>query len=636
MAVLQAAGRRTGGHPAQAGRHLAWPALLTLLALVVPPFLVSAFALAGWVFGDVVNLWLLFVTGVAIALWAHLVSSIRAGRAGLTPEDAADLRFAASHGQIAAYDATLGLDRAAARIDRLEPLDARIALAQLAEFVDQVAASVGAAAPEHVLVEREGWSVACSADGNMVGIGAAYLMVASLPELAAELGRELRLVSDHGTRRRLRAARMLVTAAQLPVPEWVGRGAGVWGPARKASVTLEREAASLAESTRQAAADGFSTGARPGTVELAEVRAAVTPQLWREHLAAGQRRWSASGQAVAPHASWREAWSSIPQGRIVSPERWDVVDQLTFLGWKGSTAGSFTVPPIASPSALEVMAGAALPDLLRRLDDDTASIYFNDHINERYGAAGDFTDDVADQGASGQAVVALDPTDGSTHPLLTSVAVQIEELEHGLVRRDASALARAQTLSASDTPTVVALAAGVRWVSGDPGGVAPIHDALARAPRAAAVLGGLMAPLRNAGEVATADLVDAMISRVREAAEAPVYLERRFLSRTPVVPTAANGMAGAVARELLAGMKSAKRAWLVDLDTGHGPLKPTALFVEFKTLELRTTADSREELIRGACAALQTVWPLTRGFAFHEIAPALRRELRNTPPLWQA
>lgn len=609
-----------------------WLLVLTTAALLATPLIATVALIAIVVAAERINLMLIFLAFVVWSLWQFLFACLRIGRSGRT---AAEIRAAVvSHatGGVRMIDPTDALDDVAASIEDLAPVDARAMVPDLAELVDGAASSFGLRPVEQVVIERAAWSVRVAPDGRIVAFGSGYLLAASLPEVAAELSRQLALLDRPVLARALRRSRVIATAAEYDPAGWTNRMRLPFAPARHLGGLLRVHAEAMAAAARAEVREIVRGTAGSATATLASDRAAVGPQLWREHLSQLQRQWTEQGTQVAPHEAWRQAWPQLAAGRTVAPSAWDDLDALAAAGWRAPLRGGVPAPALAPHSALEVLAGDDLARVVRRLDDDTAAIYYNPHLGELYGEAGGAT--IIDAAAQPAAPAAALSDSAAGGPAAQALLGQVDALERAMVRRDAQALELAMRSGDSELPVVATLAAGVRWLCGDPGGAAAIERALDRHPRAAHVLAGLVTPLRNAGAHATADLVDARCREAEELFHRPL-LTTRVLGRSSsiqeaVVPPTVEAAIVETARRIPA----VETIWLIDTHVSDGPWQPSALIVDYRFTDLKATTAGRMKAIEPLEELVQLAWPLTRTLDIKSWAYGRRQQVRKMRQLY--
>ena len=617
--------------PLRAGLPRAgWLIALTAALLLLVPL--TATLAVTWLFRHLgFNLWFVVFGVFAAVAWGILYISVRIGLVAST-DLIREATLTRAAGSVRVGDPTEGLHQFAAWIEQLEPVDAGDSLPELARLVDGAAAAFGLPAPERIMIARAGWSVARSPDGRVVAFGAGYLLCASLPEVSAELGRHLLLARARGLARTLRIARTLSTAS-----DWLPEGTNssvrlVYAPARAMGGQLRAHAERLAAEARETAWATTAAAAGEHVVATGAARADAAPQLWREHLGRLQREWTDRGAPVAPHATWVQAWQQIAPGREVVPAAWDLVDPVSLTGWTAPTPPSIQPPPIAAPTALAVLAGDQLEALVRRLDDDTAALYYGSVVNELYGEALDEPDADADE----LAPPVWSPSIAPTADVPASLEATIAELEHAMVRRDREGLELAVAMSESEFPVVRCLAAGVRWLCGDPHGAEAIAAAVCWAPRAASVLRPLSVPLRNHGEAATADLIDHNVQEAADALHRPFNTSLLHGRATPIQPAR---VPHAVAAAIIAAVEHQpgfRRVWIVDTAVADGEVQALALIVQLKFWTVRTTSYHLSSELTKLEERLRLVWPITRGVELRDFNPGRRFEIRRMVPLWQS
>lgn len=229
--------------------------------------------------------------------------------------------------------------------------------------------------------------------------------------------------------------------------------------------------------------------------------------------------------------------------------------------------------------------------------------------------------------------VRVDPT--SPTPNLDLILGQLHALELGAVRRDALALAAAQSIDAvAEAPGVRALAAKVRWLSGDPAGLERIERSLAEAPRGAGVLADLVAPLRAAGLPDVARAVERAQRPLAAAAE--LQSDGAPLGRTGRIeqPLAPPGVLAAL-REIASWYPGRTRVWFVERQAGAATdpsvIRPAGFVVgsPVSGLTLRRDPDPAPGPVGEVARMVAAIWPVTRIVPVRDLDARQRAALRK-------
>lgn len=599
-----------------------WSAL-ALVGMAIPALLLTAYATLGVV--QIVrgainpNMLVVFAVIAAGVVWLTLVNGWRAGRAGVTAEDLRALRRGAQSGGLLAADRTDVLDASVALDERAEP--AAEVLPALEALVAEVAGAVGVAPPAHVLVTRAQTELAASP--AVLSVPLPLLAVASIDELRAELARVLRSAATSNLPAMQLAATVETMAHGVTSAEsvWLSRALAIGRPAANRAASAARALAAAETADAVGLADRSTA---PGMAALARARVIATCALWPQHVAAVQRAWSDTSAQVAPLEGWPATYAAAV-GTRVARRLEPFATPADRLGLTPVDQVPAEVPPLPTVSALDVLAGAQAPHVVRALDDAAAASYAQPAAVEAFGEPL--------EGAP--PLVTLDElagaAAGSPQPVLASVAGELGLLEQAMFRRDACALDRARALDhAGAAPAVRVNAAAARWLCGDPAGLDAIRAAVRTHPRAIGAIAPLEGSLRAAGVFDLADELGALRARADRVISQRVNVTAMFGRGAQLMPATLDARARQAVAEHVGGLKGVRRAWVMVATDDADPLfAPYLLVLKFRN-QLSADVPTDPEL-------LAAVLPIVRIVAWHEMDTRRRTWLRRRiPPVWDA
>lgn len=561
---------------------------------------------------------LLFAAFAAVVLWRIVIAGWQAGRAGVTAEDLHAQRRSFQDGGLSAWDRTHALDRAVSGGVALEPAEELVP--ELPRLVHEVAATVGVAVPEHVLVSRDWPSIVLGED--YLAIGAPILAVASVEEVRAEVARVL----VAGRSAHARAQRLAVTVHTMG--HVITRADSVWFVR---ALALGRFAADRAMAAARALAeDEASTGraaaarllGTPGA-SLNRDREVAVAALWGQHVGATQREWTTGSSAVAPLETWPAAYSARTGATVARPEpAWSTPAER--LGLVVDDAPG-QVPPIAPLPALRSLAGATTGQVMRALDDARAAAYFAPEAVEAYGEPHE------------DAAAVPTPTEieseaaAQPFPTLASIAGQLRALDLAMYRRDAASLALAQALDHPASASSVRVnAAGARWLCGDPHGIEAIRMALREQPRSIATLSPMEGALRAAGWLDVASEIASLRAQADAAITGPVNVTGMFGLGDRLEPVPLDELTRRAVREYAERIGGLSRVWVTQTQ-GKGELasslRPYVVVLKRRN-QFAGSIDADPDL-------LAAVLPLVRLVYWDEMDTRRRTQLnRRTEPVW--
>ncbi len=531
--------------PAVLGFGLAAAVIVRTVVTGQPP---SVLVIVGGVFGG-------------LAAVAKARDALGAARAGMTASQVDSERLAAHAGGLRAVDFTHILHETATR--PYDVLDASAVLPELVTLANEVADSVGVARPPAVRVDQMFCELAGGPDGLTVGVP--FLGVCGVDELRAEIARVLATTAAAPIAALDRARLLGAVAAVVEDPDTPVLRRFFWlvGVAGRRAARTARFAAAKADAVGRAAAAAATSHE---TVELARVRRSAISALWRPHLAALQRAWTETSQSVAPLEGWPDAYAR-HVGSTVSR-----VD-LPFSTWleRGEWLGAgdpyehVSVPALPSPTGLSALAGEALPEVLRYLDDQSAGGYASPQVPDVLREQAPDEPPVVPGLAELQAEAAESLT-----PVSTLLLGQITALRIAMGRRDEASLSLARKLDTpASWPGVRVTAAAVRWLCDDEAGLSSLQQALVEHPGAAPAVATIEPILRSAGHLGTADAIAARIAMVERVLSRGVNLKTMWGRGQAIEPAPAGAELARLIGEYLEDAGHWRRAWLVLIDSGE-------------------------------------------------------------------
>lgn len=599
----------------------AW-SVVSLVGAALPALVVSAFvafiALQVAVGAARPNALLLFAAFAAVVLWRIVIAGWQAGRAGVTAEDLHAQRRSFQDGGLSVWDRTHALDRDVSGGVALEPAEDLVP--GLPRLVQEVAATVGVAVPEHLLVSRA-WPGVVLGDDDLV-IGAPLLAVASVEEVRAEVARVL----VAGRSAHARAQRLAITVHTMG--HVITRADSVWlvralALGRMAADRAMAAARTLAENEASAGRAAAARLLGPSGAVLVRDREVAVAALWGQHVGATQREWTTGSSAVAPLETWPMAYSARAGATVARPEpAWSTPAERLGLVVDDAPA---QVPPVAPLPALQSLAGAATDQVMRALDDARAAAYFAPEAVEAYGEPHE------DAAAIPTLAEIESEAAAQPFPTLAWIAGQLRALDLAMYRRDGASLALAQALDhPASVPSVRANAAGARWLCGDPNGIEAIRAALREQPRSIATLSPIEGALRAAGWLDVASEIATLRAQADAAITGPVNVTAMFGRGDRLELVALDDLTRRAVGEYAERIGGLSRVWVTQAQGTGEPassLRPYVVVLKRRN-QFAGSIDPDPDL-------LAAVLPLVRLVYWDEMDTRRRTQLnRGTEPVW--